>query len=372
MSSPTPRIAGLLRDAVLPVALAAVGVVEVATNTGIHPKPVAFACEVALGVVLAARRRLPLLTMLTVTVISTVEMLSGVPVDQPWVPLAATMLAAYTLASRAPLERALTGFVFAILGFTVQAIDQHKGFGNVAFGLAFSLPLFAAGRTVRVRTERAVEREREHQEQAHAAVEAERRRIARDLHDVISHSLGIVVLQAGAAEQVLARDPDQARQLLASIRTTGQQAIGELGALLALTRNAPADSLEPSPSLHEIEHLVDKMGRVGLDVTIESRGTPRPLPTALEVSAYRIVQEALTNVAKHSGGTRAVVTLDYLPAGLDIEVLDNGTGATSAAAGTRSGLLGMRERAALFGGTVEAGPGSAGGWRVGATLPLPQ
>jgi signal transduction histidine kinase len=367
-----PRVTAALRDVAPAVALAAAGAVEVVANASIHPKPVAFACEIALGLVLAARRRTPLLTLLAITVVSGVEILSGVAMDQPWVPLAATLAAAYNLAAHAPLERALTGFVIAVLGFTVQAIDQHKGFGNVAFGVAFTLPLFAAGRAVRVRTERAVTREREHQEQAHAAVEAERRRIARDLHDVISHSLGIVVLQAGAAEQVLVRDPDQARELLSSIRTTGQQAIGELGTLLALTRSAPADSLEPSPTLDEIGELAEKLGRVGVDVIVESRGARRPLPTAMEVSAYRIVQEALTNVAKHSGGTRAVVTLEFHPSALDIEVVDDGNGRPAPAEGTRSGLVGMRERAALFGGTVQAGPAGSGGWRVGATLPLPQ
>jgi signal transduction histidine kinase len=358
-------------DVALAVGVAVAGVVEVTLNPALTPRPAAYVCEVLLGLTLLGRRRFPVLTLVVVTLLSVVESLAGVPVDQPWVPLLAIMAAAYTVSLHAELEMALLGISVAALGFAVEAIDQHKGFGNIAFGLTFTVPVFAAGRAVRMRTVHAETLEREQDEQARAAVEAERRRITRDLHDVISHSLGVVVLQAGAAEQVLTRDPDKARELLGEIRTTGQRAVAELGALLTLARTAPVDSLEPSPSLDELTHLADTMGRAGLEVIVRFRGTRRPLPTAVEVSAYRIVQEALTNAARHSGGRQAVVTLSYEPAALDIEVLDDGAGG-SAAPGTRRGLVGMRERAALFGGSVEVGPAPQGGWRVGATLPVPR
>jgi signal transduction histidine kinase len=364
------QLSGWPRDLLPAVALAAAGAVEVAANPAIAPRSAAYPCEIAMGLALVARRRAPLVTLLVVTAMATTQALVGVPMDQPWVPLAATLTAAYALASHAPLDRTATGFVIAVLAFAVQAIDQHKGFGNVLFGLAFAAPIFAAGATVRARTQRAVAREREHQEHARAAVEAERRRIARDLHDVISHSLGIVVLQAGAAEQVVTCDPEKARELLTSIRRVGQQAVSELGALLTLARSAPAESLEPAPTLDDLDQLAAAMGRSGVDVTIEWRGARRPLPAALEMSAYRIIQEALTNVAKHSDGTRAFVTVRNEPTALGIEIVDDGTGEPGTAAGSRSGLLGMHERVALFGGQIEAGPGATGGWRVEATLPV--
>jgi signal transduction histidine kinase len=372
MRLPIGRLSGWPRDLVPALALATAGALEVAANPVIAPRAAAYPCEIAMGLALAARRRAPLTTLILVTATATTQALAGVPMDRPWVPLAATLTAAYALASRTPIDRTATGFVIAVLGFAVQAIDQHKGFGNVLFGIAFAAPIFAAGATVRARTQRAVAREREHQEDARAAVEAERRRIARDLHDVISHSLGIVVLQAGAAEQVVASDPDKARELLVGIRTVGQQAVAELGALLTLARSAPAESLEPAPTLDDVDQLAAAMSRSGLHVTIESRGVRRPLPAALEMSAYRIIQEALTNAAKHSDGTRAVVTLNHDPINLAIEVVDDGTGAASAAPGTRSGLVGMHERAAVFGGRIEAGPSPTGGWRVEATLPVPR
>lgn len=359
------------RDVALAVGLAAVGAVEVALSPAIAPKGAAYPCEIALGLVLLARRLLPLLTAVSVGVIGMVESLAGVPMDAPWVPLAAMMAAVYTLSLLASLERAVTAIALMVTAFSVAAIDQHKGIGNVLFGIAFVVPIFLAGRGIRLRTEHAELLRQEQEEQARAAVEAERRRIARDLHDVISHSLGVVVLQAGAAEQVLDRDPARARELLGEIRATGHQAVGEFGALLALTRNAPVDSLEPSPSLDDVDRLADTMARAGLAVTVERCGVRRALPSAIDVSAYRIVQEALTNAAKHSGAGSAVVTLRYDPTELAIEVADDGPGRPGAP-GTGSGLLGMRERAALFGGTVEAGRSADGGWHVEARLPVPR
>lgn len=357
-------------DVALAVSLAAVAAVATARNAGVAPKEVGFPCEIGLGLILVARRRFPLATVVAVTGLSLGEALGGVPMDQSMMPLVAGMVSIYTLSVQATRERATTGFAVAVAGFCAESLAQHKGLGNIVFGLVFVTPVFLAGRGFRIRTEHARLLEREQEEQARAAVEAERRRIARDLHDVISHSLGLVVLQAGAAEQVLDRDPAKARELLTEIRTTGQQTVAEFGTLLALTGATPTNSLEPSPSLDDVDQLAAKLRRTGLAVTVEREGLRRPLPSAVEVSGYRIVQEALTNATRHAGGSQVTVTLRYEPTELGIEVLDDGAGRVAAAPGTQRGLVGMRERAALFGGSVEAAPSESGGWRVAARLPV--
>jgi signal transduction histidine kinase len=364
------RIDTRFADAGLAAAVAGVGLVEVWANAGIHPKAVAYPCEVGLGIVLAWRRRYPLATLVAVAALATVEAVAGVPLEQPWVPLAAYMVAVYSLVTLAPRDRALAGLAIAAIAVAVEVIDQHKGLGNFAFAMVFIVPIWLAGRTIRARTARAEELEREQEERALAAVEEERRRIARELHDVISHSLGVVVLQAGAVEQVLERDPERAREMLRSIRRTGQEAIGELGTLLTLARGEVESSREPQPALADLERLVANTREAGLPVELDIEGPRRPLPAAVELSAYRVVQEGLTNVLKHAGGASARVVLRYRQDELEVEVSDDGV-RSGDGRGSRRGLAGIAERVAVFGGRFEAGPAREGGWRLRATLPVP-
>ena len=200
-------------------------------------------------------------------------------------------------------------------------------------------------------------------------MEEERRRIARELHDIISHSLGVLVLQAGAAEQVLERDPERAREVLHSIRATGQEAIGEMGTLLGLIRGEAVASREPQPSLADLDRLVAKMREAGLDVGLEIQGERRPLPAALELSAFRIVQEGLTNALKHAGPAHTCVRLRYGDDELEVEVADDGNG-NGNGRGNRRGLAGIGERVAVFGGRLDAGPRPDGGWTLRAGFPL--
>jgi signal transduction histidine kinase len=210
-------------DAAVAVAVALAGAAEVLANGSIEPKSLAFPCEVALGLALLGRRRFPLATVALVAVLGTIEAVGGVPVDAPWVPLAGYMLATYSLVSRAANDRVGIGVALLVLAVAVQVVYQHKGFGNFVFAIIFLAPIYLAGRTIRSRTERADELEHDQDERARAAAEHERRRIARELHDVISHSLGVLVLQAGAAEQVLERDPAKVREVLQSIRKTARR-----------------------------------------------------------------------------------------------------------------------------------------------------
>jgi signal transduction histidine kinase len=239
---------------------------------------------------------------------------------------------------------------------------------SLAFGVGYAMR-FRQARTDELE-ERAGELEREQEERAAAAAAEERQRIARELHDVISHSLGVMVLQAGAADQVVERDPARAREVLASIRATGQEAIGEMSTLLGLIRADEPEPLEPQPSLADVERLVERMSEAGLPTELHVEGERRALPAALELSAYRIVQEGLTNAMKHAGPAHARVTLRYGPDELAVEVADDGASAARNGNGSRRGLAGMAERVSIFGGRLDAGPRGDSGWTLRAGFPI--
>jgi len=210
--------------------------------------------------------------------------------------------------------------------------------------------------------------QQEQQALTEAAARQERQRIARELHDIISHGLGVVVLQAGAAEQVLDQDPGKAREAMQLIRATGQEAITELGTLVALIRDEQPPGRDPQPTLRDVERLAATTRSAGLAVTVQTDGQPRDLPASVELNAYRVIQEGLTNALKHAPGSTVQVVLRYHPGGLDVEVRDDGTD-TAGGPGSRRGLAGLRERAAVFGGQFEAGRDPQGGWKVRASFP---
>lgn len=365
------RIDRRVGDVALAAAVALAGIVEVWANAAVAPKAAALPCVLGLGAALAFRRRFPLATLALVVALGTVEAVAGVPVDAPWVPLAAYMIASYSLVICGSREQVLAGAGLIVAAISVQVLDQHKGLGNFAFAMVFLVPIFLAGRTIRSRTERADELERERTAVAEATAEAERRRIARELHDVISHSLGVLVLQAGAAEQVLNRDPERAREVLRSIRATGQEAIGELGTLLAVARGEVESSREPNPSLADLARLVANTRRAGLDVDLVVDGSIREPPPAVELTAYRIVQEGLTNALKHAQAQSACVRVVYGERELEIEVSDDGAGGAEGR-GSGRGLAGISERVSVFGGRFDATTRAGSGWTLRAVLPLPR
>ena len=207
-------------------------------------------------------------------------------------------------------------------------------------------------------------------EEARRAVSDEQARIARELHDVIAHSVTVIVVQAGAADDVFDTRPDQARAAIRSIESTGREALAELRRLLGAVR--PADGTDPpgpQPRLDRLDELAQPMRAGGLDVVIRQEGVPAPLPAGVDLSAYRIIQEALTNTLRHARATRAEVVMRYGPAELELEVRDDGRAPAARGAPGGHGLVGMRERASLVGGTLEAGPLPGGGYRVHALLP---
>jgi signal transduction histidine kinase len=241
----------------------------------------------------------------------------------------------------------------------------------------FAAGAWAAGRAVRSRqlkarqaTAQAARIAEESDRLAVAAVAAERRRIARELHDVVAHSMGVIVVQAQAAGGMLGHEAIDARRAVESIERTGQQALVEMRRMLGLMREADGgDSADPLPSLRQVERLVADVQAAGVPVSLDIHGLPRTLPAALDASAYRIVQESLTNVIKHAGAARAEVTITYLTDSIELSVRDTGRSAPSSRHAGH-GLVGIRERVAVFHGTVDMGPAPEGGWRVQARLPV--
>jgi signal transduction histidine kinase len=231
---------------------------------------------------------------------------------------------------------------------------------------------------VRLRQQRAAQLGREQAAEAHRVVIEERARIARELHDVVAHRVSLMTVQAGAARAVAAEDPEGALRAMGAVEEAGRQALDELRHLLGVLRpETDPDGLGPQPGLADLPRLVEQTRAAGLDVSLAADGVAGGLPARVDLFAYRIVQEALTNVLKHAGpGARTEVRLGTDRRGIVIEVLDDGRGATvlpgpgPEGTGARGhGVVGMRERARLLGGTLEAGPRPGGGFRVVAHPP---
>jgi signal transduction histidine kinase len=219
---------------------------------------------------------------------------------------------------------------------------------------------------------RAERAERDREEQTRRAVAAERARIARELHDVVAHHIGVVVIQAGAGRRLLDSDLEQTRSALVAVEDAGRRALTAMPSLLRALRSDQADETRaPQPTLDDLDELVAQVTAAGLPVEVRIEGAMRPLPAGVDLSAYRIVQEALTNTLKHAGAARAHVTVCYELHVLTVTVVDDGVGGwPSDATGSGHGLVGMRERAMLFGGQLRAGPRLEGGFRVAVRFPL--
>ncbi|AJE80735.1 two component system sensor kinase [Streptomyces albus] len=214
-------------------------------------------------------------------------------------------------------------------------------------------------------------RERAEREQAaRRRADEERLRIARELHDVLAHSISVINVQAGVGLALLDSDPEQARTALTTIKAASKEALGEVRQVLDTLRTPGDAPRAPAPGLARLPELVQQAADAGLTVEVRTEGGPRPLPPGADLAAFRIVQEALTNVVRHSGSRRARVRLGYEPRALRLVVDDDGPATGEQAGGSGNGLAGMRERAGALGGTIEAGPREDGGFRVSALLPL--
>jgi len=255
----------------------------------------------------------------------------------------------------------------------VLLIDQHPSFSDGATRWLVTMATLLVTGLLMAWIRRSLERERD--ETAHLAVVAERMRIARDLHDAAGHGVTAISLQAATGLRVIddGGDIDEARQILEEIKRTSRIALADMRKLLGLLRPMdPADPERDRVSLSHLDVMINECRAAGLGVTVEREGDTRVLPPILDQTAYRIIQEALTNVLKHAGsGASATVRLGFDPTSVELEVSDDGPGAVgNIAVGPRRGLIGMRERVELFGGRFSAGPMDGGGFRVFARLPL--
>jgi signal transduction histidine kinase len=284
-------------------------------------------------------------------------------------------IALYTVAERCERRRSLAAGAATVLVLAVPLFVRQGGFQPhvlgevVGFGVAWLI-----GDSVRSRRqytsaleERAARLERERETEAARAVAEEQARIGRELHDVIAHTLSVIVVQAAAARDVLASQPERAAEALTNVEAAARGALAELRRLLGAADGDAA--FAPQPGLERLDELVRQVRAAGLEVAVTIEGTHSPLPPALDLSAYRIVQEALTNTLKHARATRADVELRYGADELSVEVRDNGAAAANGGGGGR-GLIGMRERVGAFGGSFAAGPRPGGGYVVSARFPL--
>jgi signal transduction histidine kinase len=277
----------------------------------------------------------------------------------------AGLVAIGSLAAARPPLVSLPGLA-ALLGLTALNFRTSPA-GDTLFAMAVAVAAWALGEAVRNRRV-AID------QAARRAVSEEQARIARELHDVIARSVSVIVVQAAAADDVFEERPDQARAALRSIESAGRDALGELRRLLAAVRpSSNGEPPQPQPGLDRLGELVAPLRAAGLEVAVRREGfdAASPLPAGVDLSAYRIVQEALTNTLRHAGASRAEVTVRAGSEVLELDVLDDGRGGgAGASGGAGRGIPGMRERAAMLGGSLEAGPLPDGGFRVRARLPL--
>ncbi|GGV20235.1 two-component sensor histidine kinase [Streptomyces spectabilis] len=371
--------------------LSGLSVVAVADSEGHDPTLLAIPVVIGLCLVVALRRRFTEHMLVLAAVIGAAQMAGDV---RPNTANFAMLVIIYTAAADGPKwasRFALTGGLAAAPLSQLRWPEPSTGtWGNVLYTVFMVVPFALAwvlGDSIRTRRayfaqleERAARLEKEREAQAKVAVAAERARIARELHDVVAHNVSVMVVQADGAAYVLDAAPDQAKQALATISGTGRQALAEMRRLLGVLRTGePEESGEyvPQPDVEQLDELIEQVRGAGLPVDFKVEGTPRPLPSGVELTAYRIVQEALTNTRKHGGeNAGASVRLVYFDDGLGLLVEDDGKGAPhelyedGGADGSGHGLIGMRERVGMVGGTLDAGPRPGGGFRISALLPL--
>ena len=328
------------------------------------------------------RRRAPVAVLFICVAVLGIQANFFNPTSQPPLTTFVLLLVVfYSVAAHGEGRRADVGaavaFAAEILAIDVPRFLAGENLGDIIPAWVFIIVFWFIGKTIRQRRLQAVELEDrasqlelEREEKARLAVAEERSRISRELHDVIAHSVSVMVVQSQAAQRLLEGEQRNARQALKSIETTGRQALTEMRRLLGILRRTDAElALAPQPSLEHLNTLIEQMREAGLPVELRIEGEAEPLPPGIDLSAYRIVQEALTNTLKHAGPATARVEIYYGDEEVELEVSDDGR-ATGRGGGSGQGLIGMHERVALYGGVFESGNRDDGGYLVRARLPL--
>ena len=328
---------------------------------------------------LAWRVRYPIATVVVITSAGGLLVAVAAPHQAPFEVFIGSVLASYSIGAHTSGRRRWlgVGLMFGVgLPFMVAADSNGMASGNALAPIAWLTGAWAVGAIIRGRRLRTAELElltaelaQQRDLQAQAAVAVERGRIARELHDVVAHNVSMMVVQAGAADRVLEGDQPDVRRALAAIAGTGRETVDEMRLLLGVVRSDEGDGLSPQPGLADLDQLVSNVRSAGLHVDLRVEGERSPLSPGVDLSAYRIVQEALTNVLKHTETARVEVTVRYANDAVQVEVCDDGR-PREPTAGGGNGLIGMRERVAMLGGEFRAGARRDGGFAVFARLPI--
>ena len=363
-------------------------------DSGLNREP--FAAQITFTIVtlllpVAAvfRRSHPVASAVAVYLLALIHFISGatfLPAD------VFVLMALYSVVVHGNLTAGRAALGGAVLGSVLLAVGQAlQTRGTLDHGIFISVCLASLGLSIatwavavarrattaryRMLTERTHQLEFERDQQAQIATAAERTRIAREMHDIIAHSLSVIIAQADGGRYAATSDPEAAARALATVSEVGRASLADVRRLLGVLRDPGDDAspTQPQPLDVDLDELVEKVRSSGTPVSIVRMGSPRNLPPGASLAIYRIVQEALTNALKHAGPhAQVTVLVQWLPSALSLEISDDGRGAASASDGKGHGLVGMRERAAIFGGTVAAGPRAGGGFQVKALIPLPE
>jgi signal transduction histidine kinase len=369
-------------DVALALLAVGVGLVEFDDQPGVS----ALLLTVVGGGALALRRLAPLAVLATTLVAATAMVAIETELSEPIEAASLIVLiAVYTVGAMCERRVSLIALVpaatvVAILSASTADVEgrETSALGGAIIATALTVGIWGLGayaqtrrRYLRELEERAVQAEREREQLARIAVHEERTSIARELHDIVAHSVSVMLVGVRGAREVLRTSPAVADDTLRRVERSGEQSLAELRRILALLRDREDDAeSRPQPSLADLDELVADYRAAGLPVRLELIGEPESLPGGVELSVYRIVQEALTNVLKHSDPTTVTVTLSFRDSAVELEVVDDGTTAEPGATTTGQGIIGMRERVVLLGGELETGRRVGGGFRVAAWLPV--
>lgn len=389
----------VITDAVVAVVLLTEALVQTFTGHAMGPvteAPEAVTAVYVAGVVIPVtwRRSAPITVLAVQLALSTVSYVGDLQYGTTWGELIAFFLAIYTVAAyRGLAHSAVAGAVAIAHAVAVMFLSPHRPpLGDIAVSTAFLVGTWWLGRSLRLRRAylaelkaRAERLERAREADARAARAEERSRIARELHDVVAHHVSVMTVQAGAARRILDRDPDSAVEALTHIERMGRTALGEMRRVVGMLRvdqdagdpvvEPAGGELSPQPGIAEVDELVERLRETGLEVKMRVEGTPQALTPGVDLAAYRLIQEALTNTLKHAGRhVRAWVVIRYGEGQLAVGVEDDGRGPAGMPARGLGhpghGLVGMRERVALYGGELRIGPRAGGGFEVRARFPL--
>jgi signal transduction histidine kinase len=373
------RLSPFAVDVAVAVTIAACGLAEFLSRVPAHERsPLSAVTLTGAFLAVAFRRRAPFraaAVMFALFIVTNVVLVSLEPIN---VPLFGVLLMSWALGRHLATSRlAFAGLAMIVVALlTVIATMEGQGTTDFFFPTAFAVIAWVAGRAVRVRSElteelheAAIRAEEAHEaELARAAVD-ERRRIAREMHDVVAHSVSVMVVQAGGARRILARDPERAVDAAVHIEETGRAALVEMRRLLGMLGHHDDAARAPQPTLAEVGALVRRSREAGQPVELTVLGEPRSLPAGIDLAAYRVVQEGLTNALRHANGAPTEITVRWAPDAIELGVADRGPG-VGTGGDPGHGLVGMRERVRLYGGELWTGRRDGGGFEIRARIPL--